>query len=143
LYCIGRAYKITPWSIAKENGIWWPYIIFPSQKLRIPNQVWSPIPSGPICTAQFTPGSTPTPTPSATPVTPGPTPTVAPPTATVKPPTATPQPPSGCRTTYIVQRGDNLFRIALRFGTTYEVLARVNGIANPRLIYVGQQLCIP
>jgi LysM repeat protein len=43
----------------------------------------------------------------------------------------------------VVQPGDNLFRIALRYGTTVEAIAEANGIANPQLIYVGQQLTIP
>ena len=49
----------------------------------------------------------------------------------------------GCATTYVVQPGDNLFRIALRYGLTTEVLARANNILNPNAIYVGQVLCIP
>ncbi|MGH2591890.1 MAG: PA14 domain-containing protein [Anaerolineae bacterium] len=48
-----------------------------------------------------------------------------------------------CAATYVVQRGDNLFRIALRFGLTTDVVARANGILNPNQIYVGQVLCIP
>lgn len=46
-------------------------------------------------------------------------------------------------TTYVVQPGDNLFRIALRYGTTEEAIAEANGLANPQLIYVGQELVIP
>jgi LysM repeat protein len=42
--------------------------------------------------------------------------------------------------TYVVRRGDNLSRIARRFGTTAAALARLNGIANPSLIYAGQVL---
>ncbi|NBD35790.1 MAG: LysM peptidoglycan-binding domain-containing protein, partial [Chloroflexi bacterium] len=45
--------------------------------------------------------------------------------------------------THIVQAGENLFRIALRYGTTVERLAQVNGITNPARIYVGQKLTIP
>ncbi len=44
---------------------------------------------------------------------------------------------------HIVQPGENLFRIALRYGTTVEAIARANGIVNPRLILVGQKLIIP
>lgn len=44
--------------------------------------------------------------------------------------------------TYIVKSGDTLSGIANKFGTTYQELARVNGIANPNLIYVGQVLKI-
>ena len=43
---------------------------------------------------------------------------------------------------YIVQRGDNLSRLALRFGTTVKRLAQINGIQNQNLIYVGQILYI-
>lgn len=44
--------------------------------------------------------------------------------------------------TYIVKSGDTLSGIASKFGTTYQELARVNGIVNPNLIYVGQVLKI-
>ncbi|HLF75471.1 MAG TPA: LysM peptidoglycan-binding domain-containing protein [Anaerolineales bacterium] len=139
LYCIGRAYGVSPWAIAKTNGIWWPYIIFPNQRLTIPNVPWTNMTAGPVCKAQFS-ISTPTPAPS---------PTVIPATpVTIIPPTATPIPgttvsPPTCRAIYVVRRGDNLYRIALRYGTTYTEIARVNQIPNPRLIYSGQQLCIP
>jgi LysM repeat protein len=49
--------------------------------------------------------------------------------------------PSG--TVYTVLPGDNLFRIALRFGTSVAALAAENGIVNPGLILVGQQIRIP
>jgi nucleoid-associated protein YgaU len=50
--------------------------------------------------------------------------------------------PPGTRT-YVVQPGDNLFRISLRFGVDMYTLARVNGIINLNLIYAGQVLIIP
>ena len=46
-------------------------------------------------------------------------------------------------TTHTVQAGENLFRIALRYGFTANYLAAVNGIADPTRIYVGQVLTIP
>lgn len=46
-------------------------------------------------------------------------------------------------TTYVVQRGDTLTRIARRFGVNMQVLAEVNNITNPNRIYVGQTLVIP
>ncbi len=49
---------------------------------------------------------------------------------------------SGCAQFYVVQFGDNLFRIALRFNTTIWELQRLNGIPNPNLIFVGQTLCV-
>ncbi|OPX83875.1 MAG: N-acetylmuramoyl-L-alanine amidase XlyA precursor [Pelotomaculum sp. PtaB.Bin104] len=46
-------------------------------------------------------------------------------------------------TTYTVQSGDTLYSIARRFGSTVEILARVNNITDPAVIYVGQVLTIP
>lgn len=46
-------------------------------------------------------------------------------------------------TVYTVQKGDNLFRIALRYGTSVRMLAVANGINNPALIIVGQSIIIP
>lgn len=45
--------------------------------------------------------------------------------------------------TYLVKPGDTLFRIALNFGVTVDELVKANNIANPNLIYVGQELQIP
>ena len=145
LYCIARAYRVSPSAIIQANRLWWPYIIFPNQKLAIPNIPWTNMTAGPVCQAQFTLPA-PTPTPTTTPVTPvvttlPPTVTTAAPSVTSVPATTAPSP--ACRAIYVVRRGDNLYRIALRYGTTYTELARLNGISNPRLIYPGQRLCIP
>ena len=43
---------------------------------------------------------------------------------------------------YRVQRGDRLWRIAKRYRTTVSNIARLNGIRNPNLIFVGQILRI-
>lgn len=51
--------------------------------------------------------------------------------------------PTGAGGTYVVQPGDNLYRIALRHGITTRQLAEANGIASPSLIFVGQRLIIP
>lgn len=55
------------------------------------------------------------------------------------PPTATP----AFRTTYVVQPGDTLFAIALRFNVTVQQLAEVNNIRNINRINRGQVLIIP
>jgi spore germination protein len=44
---------------------------------------------------------------------------------------------------HTVQRGETLFRIAAYYGITVNELARANNIADPSLIYNGQQLVIP
>lgn len=41
---------------------------------------------------------------------------------------------------YVVKRGDTLSGIASKYGTTYQRLAQINGIANPNRIYVGQKI---
>ncbi|MBI4789024.1 MAG: LysM peptidoglycan-binding domain-containing protein [Chloroflexi bacterium] len=60
------------------------------------------------------------------------------------PPNATPTPaPPGSYQTYIVQRGDTLYRIAVRFGTSVYALIVANNIPNANLIYAGMALVIP
>jgi len=69
-------------------------------------------------------------------------PTLVPTTPPTTPaPTQTP-PPTG-EVTHVVQQGENLFRIALRYGTTVQAIANANGIANPALVCAGQVLTIP
>ncbi len=74
-------------------------------------------------------------TPSATPNVPQPTtaPTSIPPT----------QAPPATTTSYVVQPGDTLGGIALRFNTTIGTIAQLNGITNPNSIFWGQRLVIP
>lgn len=44
---------------------------------------------------------------------------------------------------YTVQPKDNLYRVALAFGVTQEMLVAINNIENPSIIYVGQRLLVP
>ena len=46
-------------------------------------------------------------------------------------------------TTYTVQPGDTLWGIAQTYGTTVAALANHNDIADPSLIYAGQEIRIP
>jgi LysM repeat protein len=101
-------------------------------------------------TAEVTPMASPTAegTPMASPtaeVTPTVTPTFPPgvPTHTPTPTPTTPPGTPSATIVHVVQRGENLFRIALRYNTTVEAIAAANGISDPRLIYVGQKLTIP
>ena len=41
---------------------------------------------------------------------------------------------------YVVKSGDTLSGIASKYGTTYQQLAKINGIANPNKIYPGQKI---
>lgn len=51
------------------------------------------------------------------------------------------QPPNPA--TYVVQPGDNLYRISLRFNVTMAALAQANGILNVNRLFAGQVLNIP
>lgn len=42
-----------------------------------------------------------------------------------------------------VRRGDTLSRIARRYNTSYQYLAKINNIPNPNIIRVGQRLKVP
>ena len=44
---------------------------------------------------------------------------------------------------YTVKSGDTLSGIAAKYGTSCQTLARINGIANPNVIYVGQIIKLP
>lgn len=74
-------------------------------------------------------------------------PPIMPATATPSPvaPITTPLPPNPSSQTfvYVVQPGDTLSRIAVRFSTNSATLSQLNGIANPNLIRLGQRLLIP
>ncbi len=110
---IARRFNTTLTTLVQLNGISNPNRILVGQTLRLP-------------------GATPTATP--TPVTITQTPGQIVPT-----PTRTPQQP----TTYVVQPGDNLFRISLRFNVSLVSLGNANNITNYNRIFVGQVLTIP
>jgi LysM repeat protein len=46
-------------------------------------------------------------------------------------------------TAYVIQRGDTLYAIAARFGTSINAIVIANGLTDPNLIYAGQTLIIP
>ncbi len=56
-------------------------------------------------------------------------------------PTATPT-PEGARI-HVVKSGETLFSIAQRYGVTLAALSQANGIMDPTILRVGQQLVIP
>jgi len=118
LFCIGRAYGVSPWAIASTNRILSPNRLFIGQVLTIPNVPWTNIPAGPTCARQF-PGTPP-------PVTTTPVP-----------------PPTGCRALYTIVPGDTLLGIARRYGVNVYTLATRNNIFNLNLIFAGHVLCIP
>jgi murein DD-endopeptidase MepM/ murein hydrolase activator NlpD len=44
---------------------------------------------------------------------------------------------------YIIQKGDNLYRVAKRFNVPLDVLLKVNGIQDPTELKVGMKIIIP
>src|SRR5579859_205701 len=74
---------------------------------------------------------------AGTPTTPVPTNTPPAATATRETPTQ-----SGL-TIHVVQRDENLFRIAQQYGVTVDAIAQANGLTDKSLLQVGQRLLIP
>ena len=110
-------YGSTRQAINQANGLNDANVIVVGQRLLIPTNLTA-TPEGAqaptaTATATLTPTVTPTPTPTATPI------------------------------TYQVFPGDTLERIAQRYGTTVDLLARQNNIVNVHQIDVGQILVIP
>jgi murein DD-endopeptidase MepM/ murein hydrolase activator NlpD len=56
---------------------------------------------------------------------------------------SSPSAPSKPSTVHVVQRGENLYRIALHYGVSVDALMHENGIRDPRALEVGQRLVIP
>jgi LysM repeat protein len=51
--------------------------------------------------------------------------------------------PAPATTTYVVRSGDTMGSIAARFGTSVSTLLRLNNLANPNLVVIGQSLLVP
>lgn len=47
-----------------------------------------------------------------------------------------------CTQYHTVKRGENLYEIGLKYGVSWRVLAEINDLDNPRVIYAGQKLCV-
>ena len=126
----------------------------PEQKKGIPSWLWIVggmmglgIVAG-LCIGAFalySMGQNGTPTPSDTViVVVSTTPPTATPTEMVPEDTATPSPgPASNAGQYVVETGDNLFRIAVAYGITVEELMAANGITDADTLEVGQVLLIP
>ncbi|MDF1515636.1 MAG: LysM peptidoglycan-binding domain-containing protein [Anaerolineae bacterium] len=54
-----------------------------------------------------------------------------------------PEPVSATPGVHVVQPGETLYSIAVRYGTTVGAVSQANSIANPSLIHPGQELRIP
>ncbi len=109
---------------------------FPDTLITLP----PPTPE-PMLLPRFTPHVTstiPTPTPFAPPFVEF---TPAPSDAPAAPPA--PQPPTPTPRIHIVQPGETLYDIAVRYQVSLEALARTNNITDPTTIKPGDRLIIP
>jgi LysM repeat protein len=87
--------------------------------------------------------SAPAPTRRSTPPPSGSAPLSLPPSASLVPtfaPTPTPRPPTR---SYTVRAGDTLYALAIRFGTTVQILRQLNEMGNSSALQIGQVLRIP
>ncbi len=119
LMSIARRFGTSVNVLAAANGLVDPFLIYPGQRLVIPGAA-----NAPVTPPQQTP--------------PSPVPAVA-----VQQSAPLSTSPVAAQGTHIVQPGENLFRIALRYGTSTQAIMAANGIGNPSLVYAGQQLVIP
>jgi len=124
LISIADAFGVRPSVIQVANGLLDPDLLQAGQELAIPG------------------GRTPPARPKATPVAPTPAPT---PTAALTPVPALPSAVAAPGTTarYTVKSGDTLFSIARGFGVTVSAIQTANGMGDPNVLRVGQQLMIP
>jgi uncharacterized membrane protein/LysM repeat protein len=92
--------------------------------------------------APATPQATPPPSiePAATPVS---VKTAVPSPAATPLPTETPVATTPAQRTHVVQPGETLSSIARQYGVTYQAILEANGLEDPNLITVGQELIIP
>lgn len=159
LFRIALRYGTTVEALMRANQLASPDWITAGQRLALaPRPTHRPMPAvapspalpapSPALPAPHTPDLAPSPPtdsplfdpapPPAPPPAPLAAPVAAPPTAPVTP--ETDAPPAG---QYVVQPGDNLFRIALRHGTSVNALTRLNGLASADVIAAGQILKLP
>lgn len=129
LFSIARRFGVTQQAIMARNGIANPALIFAGQTIVIPTAA-VPVTTPVTSTAPVTPTLDVTGTAPLT--------TSVPATATN--PVLAPDAASACPNPYTVAVGDTLRQIAIRCNTTIAALQRLNGLANPDLIFAGQRL---
>ena len=151
LFRIALRYGVSIQALATINGIVNPAMIYVGQRLVIPADVAAATPPTPT-PAPATPDTTSAPITPTLEISPtvtstlGMSPTVTPTlvtSSTVTPAPVTTPVVASLNRTHTVAVGENLFRIALRYGLTTKELAVANGITNPNSVYVGQVLRIP
>ncbi len=129
---IAHRYGVTTQSVLDANQLGWSTIIYPGQRIRIPQitaptpPVGDPAPSAPPAgtdSHQNEPPVVPiTPVVDVTPITPAPAPQ---------------------NVTYRIVSGDTVTSIAAHFGVSVQSILDANGITRSSIIYAGRTLVIP
>jgi LysM repeat protein len=118
LYSIAQWYHTSVWAISCANGLYNPNYVYAGQVLVIPGGY-----GGDGCKPAHKPVNY-CPCPQPVKYHPYPEPKHL-----------------GCY--YTVRWGDHLFRIALKYGVSWTVIAQANGLYNGNYIYAGQVLRVP
>lgn len=132
----------TSWQeLARLNDISYPYNIYAGQVIQIPGDQAAPTAN------PKTPKARPSPTAAPTQAVTGPVyrtllPAIFSRSAPRKRSKAT-ETPAAEPKTYTVQRGDFLIDLGNRLGIDWRILADLNGIAYPYVLYPGQELLLP
>lgn len=111
---IASKFGVTTLAVLTANNLGWSTIIYPGQVLTIPGKAAAPT-AQPVLNAQPVVAVTP-----------------------VSPPAAAPA--SG---SYVIQSGDNITKIASKFGVTAQAILTANGLSKTSIIYAGKKLVIP
>ena len=127
--------------IGLKYGVSWPELMrannLPNTNIYVGQQLLIPVAGAPPVETTDTPVVI-----EAAPVEEAP-PTVVMEEAASAPEAETIAAPEVIASSHVVQRGETLFRIAVRYGTSTAALAQANGIANANFVYAGQTLTIP
>ena len=123
---VAAKFGVTTLAVLTANNLGWSTIIYPGQVLSIPGKAATPV-AQPVLDAE--------PVVDVTPVAPAPvvvTPAPAPAPAVA--------PVSG---SYVIKSGDNITKIAAKFGVTVQSILTANGLSKTSIIYAGKTLVIP
>lgn len=127
LYSISRNSNMTLADLLANNSISNPNLIHVGQEINVPTESQA-APAQTDALLSHQPPAAPASSASAAPS---------------SPQTAAPVPYANSATTYVVQRGDTMYRIAQRYGVSVAALSGANNIYNVNQIQVGQVLVIP
>ena len=128
---------------------WWDAYVRGQTATPTPTAVHTPVPTRFPTPTRPTPGlSAPWPTPAPEPTntatrtgTATDTPTYTPAATQTQTPTGTATP--ACTVIHVVQSGETLSNIALRYDVTVSAITDANGLTDQNFVWVGQRLCIP